>query len=199
MKFSHRLPFHPQTALSHLHYQAVLCPPCLQAVQYSVSLIEIHGDSMSSLLLFYHADNILLPNPAWWWNFLLYWLLPPYSFPLPIPSSLPFSLSVLGGCQILTLEAPLITEKAPCMYNGYTVYIYSKDEIRSPFVKPPWSHSSLSAQSAILRSCMRTFKNIVLPCLKVQALYCTVPFICMMNEDKLQQMSLALVKTTACC
>jgi hypothetical protein len=29
----------------------------------------------------------------------------PYSFPLPIPSSLPFSLSVLGGCQILTLEA----------------------------------------------------------------------------------------------
>jgi hypothetical protein len=26
----------------------------------------ISGDSMSSLLLFYHADNILLPNPAWW-------------------------------------------------------------------------------------------------------------------------------------
>jgi hypothetical protein len=60
--------------------------------------------------------------------------LPPYSFPLPIPSSLPFSLSVLGGCQILTLEAPLITEKAPCMYYGY---IYSKDDVRSPFVKPP--------------------------------------------------------------
>jgi hypothetical protein len=49
--------------------------------------------------------------------------LPPYAFPLPIPSSLPCSLSVLGGCQILTLEAPLITEKAPCMYHGYTVYI----------------------------------------------------------------------------
>jgi hypothetical protein len=61
--------------------------------------------------------------------------LPPYSFPLPFPSSLPFSLSVLGGCKILTLEAPLITEKAPCMYNGC---ICSKDDVRSPFVKPPW-------------------------------------------------------------
>jgi hypothetical protein len=61
--------------------------------------------------------------------------LPPYSFPLPIPSSLHFSLSVLGGCQILTQEVPLITEKAPCVYNGY---IYSKDDVRSPFVKPPW-------------------------------------------------------------
>jgi hypothetical protein len=30
--------------------------------------------------------------------------LPPYSFSLPIPSSLPFSLSVLGRCQILTLQ-----------------------------------------------------------------------------------------------
>jgi hypothetical protein len=58
-----------------------------------------------------------------------------YSFPLPLPSSLPFSLPVLGGCQILTLEAPLITGKASCMYNGY---IYSKDDVRSPFVKPPW-------------------------------------------------------------
>jgi hypothetical protein len=66
--------------------------------------------------------------------------LPPYSFPLPIPSSLPFSLSVLGGCQILTLEAPLITEKASCMYNGY---IYSKDDVRSPFVKPPWIYSTV--------------------------------------------------------
>jgi hypothetical protein len=45
--------------------------------------------------------------------------LPLYSFPLPIPSSLPFSMPVLGECQILTLEAPLITGKAPCMYNGY--------------------------------------------------------------------------------
>jgi hypothetical protein len=61
--------------------------------------------------------------------------LPPYSFPLAIPSSLPFSLSVLGGCQILTLEAPLITEKAPCMYKT-AIYIY-KDDFRSPFVKPP--------------------------------------------------------------
>jgi hypothetical protein len=61
--------------------------------------------------------------------------LPPYSFPLLLPSSLPFSMPVLGGCQILTLEAPLINEKAPCMYNGY---IYIKDAVRSPFVKPPW-------------------------------------------------------------
>jgi hypothetical protein len=53
--------------------------------------------------------------------------LPPYSFP--------FSMPALGGCQILTLEAPLITEKAPCMYYGY---LYSKDDVRSPFVKPPW-------------------------------------------------------------
>jgi hypothetical protein len=43
-------------------------------------------------------------------------------------------MPVLGGCQILTLEAPLITEKAPCMYKGY---VYSKDDFRSPFVKPP--------------------------------------------------------------
>jgi hypothetical protein len=48
--------------------------------------------------------------------------LPPYSLQLPLPSSLHFSLPALGGCQILTLEAPLITEKAPCMYNGY-IYI----------------------------------------------------------------------------
>jgi hypothetical protein len=61
--------------------------------------------------------------------------LPPFSFPLPLPSSLPFSLAALGGCQILTLEAPLITEKAPWLYNGY---LYSKDDVRSPFVKPPW-------------------------------------------------------------
>jgi hypothetical protein len=45
-------------------------------------------------------------------------------------------MSVLG-CQILTLEAPLVAGKAPWMlYNGYTVYI--KDDVRSPFVKPPW-------------------------------------------------------------
>jgi hypothetical protein len=49
--------------------------------------------------------------------------LPPYSFPLPLPSSLPFSLSVLGGCQISTLEGPLITEKTPCIYNSYILYI----------------------------------------------------------------------------
>jgi hypothetical protein len=30
------------------------------------SSIYISGDSISSLLLFYHEDNILLPNPAWW-------------------------------------------------------------------------------------------------------------------------------------
>jgi hypothetical protein len=59
---------------------------------------------------------------------------PPYSFPLPIPSSFPFSLPALGGCLILTLEAPLITEKDPWIYNGC---IYSKDDVRSPFVKPP--------------------------------------------------------------
>jgi hypothetical protein len=40
-------------------------------------------------------------------------------------------MPVLGGCQILTPEAPLIAEKAPCMYNGY---IYGKDDVRSPFV-----------------------------------------------------------------
>jgi hypothetical protein len=44
--------------------------------------------------------------------------LPPYSFPLPLPSSLPFSLPILGGCQISTLEAPPIIEKAPCMHNS---------------------------------------------------------------------------------
>jgi hypothetical protein len=44
-------------------------------------------------------------------------------------------MSVLGGCQILTLEAPLVAEKAPCMYNGYIQY--SKDDVCSPFVKPP--------------------------------------------------------------
>jgi hypothetical protein len=49
--------------------------------------------------------------------------LPPYSFLLPLPYSLPFSLSVLGGCQILTLEEPLITEKAPCMYIVQMLYI----------------------------------------------------------------------------
>jgi hypothetical protein len=60
--------------------------------------------------------------------------LPSHSLPLPLPSSLPFSMPVLGECQILTLEAPLITDKTPCMYNGY---IYNKDDVRSPFVKPP--------------------------------------------------------------
>jgi hypothetical protein len=72
----------------------------------------ISGDSMSSLLWFWHADNIS--------NYACF--LPPFSFPLPLPSSLPFSMPVLGGCQILTLEAPLITKKTPCMYNGY-IYI----------------------------------------------------------------------------
>jgi hypothetical protein len=61
--------------------------------------------------------------------------LPTYSIPLPLPSALPFSLPVLGGCQIKTLEAPLFAGKAPCMYTGY---IYRKDDVRSPFVKPPW-------------------------------------------------------------
>jgi hypothetical protein len=46
-------------------------------------------------------------------------------------------MPALGGCQILTLEAPLITEKAPYMHNGY---IYSKDDVRSPLVKPPCVH-----------------------------------------------------------
>jgi hypothetical protein len=70
--------------------------------------------------------------------------LPPYSFHLSLPSSLPFSMPVLGGCKILTLEVPLITEKTPCIYNGY---IYSKDDVRSPFVKPPWFHlNCLTAQ-----------------------------------------------------
>jgi hypothetical protein len=45
-------------------------------------------------------------------------------------------MPVLGGCQILTLEAPLIAEKAPCMYNSY-ILVYGKDDVRSPFVKPP--------------------------------------------------------------
>jgi hypothetical protein len=52
-------------------------------------------------------------------------------------------MPVLVGCQILTLEAPLITEKTPCMYNGY---IYSKDDVRSPFVKPPWAQFPLSSK-----------------------------------------------------
>jgi hypothetical protein len=46
---------------------------------------------------------------------------------------------VLGGCtKHLTLEAPLITEKAPRMNNSYR---YSIDDVRSPFVKPPWEKS----------------------------------------------------------
>jgi hypothetical protein len=72
--------------------------------------------------------------------------LPPYSFPLPLPSSLPFSMPALGGCQILTLEAPLITEKAPCMYIGY---LYSKDDVRSPFGKPPWQKHAIQRINAI--------------------------------------------------
>jgi hypothetical protein len=40
-----------------------------------------------------------------------------------------------GVHRYLATLAPLITEKAPCMYKGY---IYSKDDVRSPFVKPPW-------------------------------------------------------------
>jgi hypothetical protein len=48
--------------------------------------------------------------------------LSPLSFSLPLSCSLPFSLPALGGCQFLTLEAPLIAGKAPCMYNGY-IYI----------------------------------------------------------------------------
>jgi hypothetical protein len=56
--------------------------------------------------------------------------------PSSSPLSLPVSLPALGGCQFLTLEAPLIAGKAPCIYNGY---IYSKNDVRSPFVKPPWS------------------------------------------------------------
>jgi hypothetical protein len=43
---------------------------------------------------------------------------------------------------MLTLEAPLIAEKVPCMYNGY-----SKDDICSPFVKPPWSGGTRSMPS----------------------------------------------------
>jgi hypothetical protein len=83
--------------------------------------------------------------------------LPPYSFPLPLLSSLPFSMPALGGCQILTLEAPLITEKAPCMYNGY---LYSKDDVRSTFVKPPWIPCRAVTISAVLRLKKNFFKRI---------------------------------------
>jgi hypothetical protein len=34
---------------------------------------------------------------------------------------------------MLTPEAPLVAGKAPCMYISY---IYSKDDVRFPFVKP---------------------------------------------------------------
>jgi hypothetical protein len=33
-----------------------------------------------------------------------------------------------------TKKAPLVAGKAPLMYNGY---LCSKDDVRSPFVKPP--------------------------------------------------------------
>jgi hypothetical protein len=66
---------------------------------------------MSSL----HGDNILLPNLASnYTGFLCH-----YAFPLTLPSSPPFSLPILGGCHILTPEAPLIAGKAPWMFNGY--------------------------------------------------------------------------------
>jgi hypothetical protein len=91
---------------------------------------------MSSLLWFWHKDSytaaqssevvISLTTEAFY---------APHSIPLPLPFSLPFSLPVLGRCQFSTPEAPLIAGKAPCMYNGN---IYSKDDVCSPFEKPPW-------------------------------------------------------------
>jgi hypothetical protein len=71
--------------------------------------------------------------------------LSPHSFSLPLSCSLPFSLSVLGECQFLTPEAPLIAGKDPCMYNGH---IHSKDDFRSPFVKPPWVKRGLNIGEA---------------------------------------------------
>jgi hypothetical protein len=80
---------------------------------------------------------LMQPNQARWWIIYCNYtgFLYPHSFSLTLSCSLPFSLSVLGGCQFLTPEAPLIAGKGPCMYNGY---IHSKDDFRSPFVKPPW-------------------------------------------------------------
>jgi hypothetical protein len=69
--------------------------------------------------------------------------------PLPLPSSLPFSLPALGGCQILTLEAPLIAGKAPWMDNGY---IYSKDDMLSPLIKSSLSGMRMEQRGKILHT-----------------------------------------------
>jgi hypothetical protein len=108
----------------------------------------ISGDSMSPLLWFWHGDNLLLPNLARWWNLKLlklYTLPPPHSIHLPLPISLPFSLPALGGCQILTLGGATNHWKSS-LHVQQLYSIYSKDDVRSPFVKPPWFQLTNSVQ-----------------------------------------------------
>jgi hypothetical protein len=137
----------------HCNLQQIMFGFLLNIIKFSSSRY-VSGDSMSSLLWFWHADNILCCPIQLGGEISNYTgFLPPYSFPLPLPSSLPFSMPVLGGCQILTLEAPLITEKAPCMYNGYIHIQYSKADVRSPFVKPPWfSYVSFNIEKHFIKS-----------------------------------------------
>jgi hypothetical protein len=77
----------------------------------------ISGDSMSSLLWFLHGLICCCPIKLGGEISNYTGFLPSHLFPLTLPSSLPFSMPALSGCRILTLEAPLITEKTPCMYS----------------------------------------------------------------------------------
>jgi hypothetical protein len=72
------------------------------------------------------------------------WLstLPLFPIFLSPPHSLSPCLSLVDA-KFLTPEAPLAAKKAPCMYNGY---INSKDDVHSPFVKPPWAYSCQFAE-----------------------------------------------------
>jgi hypothetical protein len=92
---------------------------------------------MSSLLWFLHRDNILLPNLARWWNLQLHWL----STLQLCPSSSPLLTPFLNACSwwmpnFNTRGATNRWKSSMHVQRLYTVY--SKDDVRSPFVKPPW-------------------------------------------------------------
>jgi hypothetical protein len=63
------------------------------------------------------------------------------------------------------LEAPLIAGKAPCMYNGY---IYSKDDVRSPFVKPPWRTWRLRNKKYLSKRKIQNMRNPPTPIHRIQ-------------------------------